>query len=94
MAPAIAPVSASRVVGSPMLGGPSGVRAAAAPAPASLTLTQNLFGRPLKPKMIAQRMAGVLGAESATALQDGREPQGTSLQSRSSKARPYSYRLG
>ena len=70
MAPAIAPVSASRVVGSPMLGGPSGVRAAAAPAPASLTLTQNLFGRPLKPKMIAQRMAGVLGAETAAALQD------------------------
>jgi len=44
--------------------------------------------------MIAERMAGVLGAESATALQDGREPQGTSLQSRSSKSRPYSYRLG
>jgi hypothetical protein len=53
-----------------------------------LTLTQNLFGRPLKPKMIAERMAGVLGAESATALQDGPEPQGTSLQSRSSKSRP------
>jgi hypothetical protein len=63
-------------------------------AAARLTLTQNLFGRPLKPKMIAQRMAGVLGAESATALQDGPEPQGTSLQSRSSKSRPYSYRLG
>jgi hypothetical protein len=27
-----------------------------------LTLTQNLFGRPLKPKMITRRMAGVLGA--------------------------------
>jgi len=38
---------------------------------ARLTLTQNLFGRPLKPKTIAQRMAGVLGAKSATALQDG-----------------------
>ena len=48
--------------------------------------------RPLEPKMIAERMAGVLGAESATALQDGPEPQGSSLQSRSSKSRPYSYR--
>src|ERR1700739_600498 len=40
---------------------------------ARLTLTQDLFGRPLKPKMIAQRVPAVLGAVSATALQDGHD---------------------
>lgn len=35
--------------------------------------TKRLFGRPLKPKMIAQYGPSVLGAESSAALQDGHD---------------------